>query len=161
MRALHERQYFHDQSSNRFDAYGGLALNQLYDSPIDGLSAKTHKTQVPLGYRVTDVGPSSQQHKQGHVLSSPVKDKDHFLSRDSYMNTKMDDQSNGHAILGAEHSRVSLDRQILHKEDVMRMERKRKVPSQNDEVRIAREVEVHEKRIRRELEKQDILRRKV
>lgn len=33
--------------------------------------------------------------------------------------------------------------------------------SQSEEARIAREVEAHEKRIRKELEKQDILRRKV
>jgi hypothetical protein len=32
---------------------------------------------------------------------------------------------------------------------------------QSEEARIAREVEAHEKRIRKELEKQDILRRKV
>lgn len=32
---------------------------------------------------------------------------------------------------------------------------------QSDEVRIAKEVEAHEKRIRKEIEKQDILRRKV
>lgn len=33
--------------------------------------------------------------------------------------------------------------------------------TQGEEARIAKEVEAHEKRIRRELEKQDVLRRKV
>lgn len=37
----------------------------------------------------------------------------------------------------------------------------RKICQQSEEARIAREVEAHEKRIRKELEKQDILRRKV
>ncbi|KAL2524213.1 homeobox-1 [Abeliophyllum distichum] len=114
----------------RSDAYGHVAMSYLYNSPVDGPTAKSpslmhgngrlHKEYVVEG-RVSSADLSSQSGRQRQPSSPP---------------------RNGEY--------------IPYDEDISQMERKRKI----DEARSGREVQVHEKKIRKELEKHDLLRQK-
>lgn len=141
--------------------------------------------ELPSGYRyqgqVTGLNLLSQQGRANHLVSSASGEYDNVGRTDSYANINIDAHFGAHPISQLENPYIPSDRRIIHEDDVIRFERKRKVRYcilnhfifsknhnscvfiylQSEEAKIAREVEAHEKRIRRELEKQDILRRKV
>ncbi|XP_034673854.1 homeobox-DDT domain protein RLT1-like isoform X2 [Vitis riparia] len=133
-RAFHDHPFHQEKSSTRPDAYGRVGPPHFYDRPIDGPSSETsaflHRTE-----------PSSREYgEQGYVSHARV----------------LSQQDKQERILSSPGDYDSVPRQITHNGDVLRMDRKRK----GEEARITTDAEAHEKRIRKELEKQDILRRK-
>nr|GMC81593.1 homeobox-DDT domain protein RLT1 isoform X2 [Ipomoea batatas] len=115
----------------RSDRYGQVGPSYIYDSPVNGPSAKTLSVtessgNLPREYCAEGHASSAnllfQQSRQGQ-FSSPTGDGEF----------------------------------IPCNEGTSQMERKRKT----DEARTEREVQAHEKRIRKELEKQDLLRKKM
>ncbi|CAI9760178.1 unnamed protein product [Fraxinus pennsylvanica] len=114
----------------RSDAYGHVAKSYLCNSPVDGSTAKSLSLMHGNG----------RPHRE-YVFEGQVSSAD--LSSQS----------------GRQRQPSSPPRYgdfIPHDEDTSLMERKRKI----DEARSGSEVQVHEKKIRKELEKQDLLRRK-
>uniref|UniRef100_A0A5B7A7I4 Homeobox-DDT domain protein RLT1 n=1 Tax=Davidia involucrata TaxID=16924 RepID=A0A5B7A7I4_DAVIN len=142
-RGRHECQFLPDEPSIRSDA-GRLVPSHFYDLPVDGPSGKT-----------SSLVRGNRQLCRGY-FSSPPGDNNSIPHRDSLINIQMDAPVSAHPVLGPENSNASSDKRISNNEDVLQMGRKRK----NVEVRIEREVEVYERKIKKELEKQDILRRK-
>jgi hypothetical protein len=69
----------------------------------------------------------SQQDKRGHVFSSPQRDDDYLLQRDTFANNRTSAQSNSHPIMGPENPNVFSDAQTFHHDTELRLERKRKV----------------------------------
>ncbi|CAK9181860.1 unnamed protein product [Ilex paraguariensis] len=118
------------EPSIRSDAYGRAAPSYLNDSAIDGPSSKT------LPYLQGNGEVSRGYGVQDQVLSvSPLSQQS---KQGLFSSSPMNNDS------------------LPHNEDVFRMERKRK----SDDGRIGKEVQAPEKRIQKELEKQDLLRRK-
>ncbi|KAG8385512.1 hypothetical protein BUALT_Bualt03G0053000 [Buddleja alternifolia] len=118
------------ESKIKTDAYGHMAPSYLYDSPINGPTAKGLSLMHGNGHpprehgvegQVSSIDIYSQPGRQVQFSSSP---------RNADFST--------------------------HNDDNLHMERKRKI----DEGRIGKEVQANEKKIRKELEKQDLLRRK-
>ncbi|XAR66503.1 hypothetical protein NMG60_11012770 [Bertholletia excelsa] len=145
-----------DESKIRSDAYARRILSNFYDSPVECYSANASlllpsNGQPSRGYgvqgQVSSMSLSPQQGRQGY-LSSPSGDKNNAAQRESMVNMQMDVPDSAHPVVGSENPDAS--------DGHVRVEKKRKT----DEARFGRLVEAHEKRIRKELEKQDILRRK-
>ncbi|CAK7350538.1 unnamed protein product [Dovyalis caffra] len=142
-----------DHASVRSDAYGQLAQSPYHDSPVDTLRGRAS----PFGVgQISRARLLSQQDKRGPVFSSPRRDDDYLLQRDTFTVNRTSAQSISHPVMGPENPNVFSDVQAFHNDTELRLERKRKI----DEPRNAREVEACESRMRKELEKQDILRRK-
>ncbi|XP_034893761.1 homeobox-DDT domain protein RLT1 isoform X1 [Populus alba] len=148
----HDAKSSKDHASIRSDAYG-LAQSPYQDSPVDTLRGRAS----PFGAgQISRARLVSQQDKRGHVFSSPQRDDDYLLQRDTFANNRTSAQSNSHPIMGPENPNVFSDAQTFHHDTELRLERKRKI----EEPRTVRDVEAYENRMRKELEKQDILRRK-
>ncbi|THF97876.1 hypothetical protein TEA_015817 [Camellia sinensis var. sinensis] len=152
-----------DEPSIGFDSYGRLIPSNFYDSPVEcpraNPSVLVHGNgQLSRGYgvqgQVQSVSLSSQQGRQGH-FSSPSGDNNCIAQRESLINMQLDASDSAHPAIVPENTDAS-DRHISNSEYGLQMEKKRK----SDESRIGRQVDANEKRIRKELEKQDILRRK-
>ncbi|KAJ6935585.1 homeobox-DDT domain protein RLT1 isoform X2 [Populus alba x Populus x berolinensis] len=148
----HDAKSSKDHASIRSDAYG-LTQSPYQDSPVDTLRGRAS----PFGAgQISRARLVSQQDKRGHVFSSPQRDDDYLLQRDTFANNRTSAQSNSHPIMGPENPNVFSDAQTFHHDTELRLERKRKI----EEPRTVRDVEAYENRMRKELEKQDILRRK-
>ncbi|KAI9395927.1 hypothetical protein POPTR_004G048675v4 [Populus trichocarpa] len=148
----HDAKSSKDHASVRSDAYG-LTQSPYHDSPVDTLRGRAS----PFGAgQISRARLMSQQDKRGHVFSSPQRDDDYLLQRDTFANNRTSAQSNSHPIMGPENPNVFSDAQTFHHDTELRLERKRKI----EEPRTVRDVEACENRMRKELEKQDILRRK-
>ncbi|KAJ6999886.1 homeobox-DDT domain protein RLT1 isoform X1 [Populus alba x Populus x berolinensis] len=148
----HDAKSSKDHASIRSDAYG-LTQSPYQDSPVDTLRGRAS----PFGAgQISRARLVSQQDKRGHVFSSPQRDDDYLLQRDIFANNRTSAQSNSHPIMGPENPNVFSDAQTFHHDTELRLERKRKI----EEPRTVRDVEAYENRMRKELEKQDILRRK-
>ncbi|KAJ6925913.1 homeobox-DDT domain protein RLT1 isoform X2 [Populus alba x Populus x berolinensis] len=148
----HDAKSSKDHASIRSDAYG-LTQSPYHDSPVDTLRGRAS----PFGAgQISRARLMSQQDKRGHVFSSPQRDDDYLLQRDTFANNRTSAQSNSHPIVGPENPNVFSDAQTFHHDTELRLERKRKI----EEPRTVRDVEAYENRMRKELEKQDILRRK-
>ncbi|KAL3738850.1 hypothetical protein ACJRO7_020254 [Eucalyptus globulus] len=79
------------------------------------------------------------------------------FSRESlFFNIQMDAHQGSHPFIGQEDSSTLPDRTILHDTSDLHVKRKRKI----EEAQITRDVEANENRIRKALEKENILRRK-
>uniref|UniRef100_A0A2P2M0N7 Homeobox-DDT domain protein RLT1 isoform X3 n=1 Tax=Rhizophora mucronata TaxID=61149 RepID=A0A2P2M0N7_RHIMU len=163
-RAVHAYQLLQEQSSIRSDVFGQVTQSPYHDLPVDALRARTSPFvhgEEPLS-RVHGVqGQMSHarilpQERNEHVFSSPHRDDDSIMQRESVTNTRVGAHSIGQPIMGSENSSVFSHRQIFQIDTDVQVERKRKI----DEARIAREVEAHQNRIRKEHERRDILRRK-
>ncbi|KAI4296809.1 hypothetical protein L6164_036732 [Bauhinia variegata] len=166
-RAFHEYQFLPNQSSARSDAYGQLTRPHVRDPIMDG-PARTPSfalgnEQIPRNH-VTQ-GHSSRAHllasqdRQGIPYPSPPRDDDGGSQRDSYINGGNiggNPHYTDHPNVGIENPYALSTGQVFHNDTMLRMERKRK----SDDGRMTREVEAPEIRIRKELEKQDNLRRK-
>ncbi|KAL6194334.1 hypothetical protein ACLB2K_035418 [Fragaria x ananassa] len=157
-RSLHEYPYLQDHSSIRPDVYGHVAQSHFHDSAIDGPNARNSpfasgNEQFPRvhgGHGRARL--LSQQERQAVAFASPGDDG--LPQRDAFINGRMSAQYSEPAFIAPESSNVLSDGQI--NDTMLRMERKHK----GEDVRMAKEVEAHEARIRKEMEKQDILRRK-
>ncbi|KAL9355438.1 hypothetical protein Peur_053408 [Populus x canadensis] len=148
----HDAKSSKDHASIRSDAYG-LTQSPYHDSPVDTLRGRAS----PFGAgQISRARLMSQQDKRGHVFSSPQRDDDYLLQRDTFANNRTSAQSNSHPIMGPENPNVFSDAQTFHHDTELRLERKRKI----EEPRTVRDVEAYENRMRKDLEKQDILRRK-
>uniref|UniRef100_A0A6M2E7G3 Homeobox domain-containing protein n=1 Tax=Populus davidiana TaxID=266767 RepID=A0A6M2E7G3_9ROSI len=148
----HDAKSSKDHASIRSDAYG-LTQSPYHDSPVDTLRGRAS----PFGAgQISRARLMSQQDKRGHVFSSPQRDDDYLLQRDAFANNRTSAQSNSHPIVGPENPNVFSDAQTFHHDTELRLERKRKI----EEPRTVRDIEAYENRMRKELEKQDILRRK-
>ncbi|XP_059439894.1 homeobox-DDT domain protein RLT1 isoform X2 [Corylus avellana] len=165
-RVLREYPFLPDQPGIRSDAFGQVAQSHFHDSMADGPTARTSSfmlgnEQLPRVHGVqghtSRVRHSSQQDRQGLALSSPPRDDDRLPERESLTNVRINSQFSDHPIIGPEDSCVASDGQIFQNDAILRKERKRK---SEDAASVARDVEAHEIRMRKELEKQDILRRK-
>ncbi|KAI3456227.1 hypothetical protein Pfo_012890 [Paulownia fortunei] len=118
------------ESKIRADAYGHVAPSYLYDSPVDGPTPKSSSHMHGNGHLPSEHGVEGQVSSMD-IYSQPCR-QTQFSS--SPRNTDF----------------------IIPNDNNLHMEKKRK----SDEARIGREVQAHEKKIRKELEKQDLLRRK-
>ncbi|KAJ6738207.1 HOMEOBOX-DDT DOMAIN PROTEIN RLT2 [Salix koriyanagi] len=148
----HDAKSSKDHASIRSDAYG-LAQSPYHDSPADTLRGRAS----PFGAgQMPRARLLSQQDKRGHIFSSPQRDDDFIPQRDTFANNRTSAQSITHPIMGPENPNVFSDAQTFHHDTELRLERKRKI----EEPRTIRDVEAYESRMRKELEKQDILRRK-
>ncbi|KAJ4830577.1 hypothetical protein Tsubulata_017033 [Turnera subulata] len=162
-RAHHEYQLLQDESSVRSDGYGQISQSPYHDTPVDCLRGRgspfIHASEPPSrvhGGQASRIRLLPQQDKRGNSFSSPHRDDDYLLQRDSFTNNRISAQSVSHPNVGPENPDILSDAQMLQNDTELRMERKRKV----DEGRTGKEAEANEIRLRRELEKQDILRRK-
>ncbi|KAK1268787.1 hypothetical protein QJS04_geneDACA008298 [Acorus gramineus] len=143
-RAPPEHQFLPEQPSMRLDSY-------VYDSPADApmpaAGAFIHENETVL--------PSYPFQSQASNASPGDSMEYRNLShKNAFANIRADTQSGSHPLTGLEI--VSLERQILSEEDASEMERKHK----SEVVRTQKDVEAHEKRIKKELQRQGILRRK-
>ncbi|KAL0397446.1 UNVERIFIED_CONTAM: Homeobox-DDT domain protein RLT1 [Sesamum calycinum] len=118
------------ESKIRADTYGHVAPAYLYDAPVDGPTTKSLSNMHGDVHVAREHGVEGQA-KSMDVYSQPGRQMQFSVSP---RNTDF----------------------MTHNEVNLHMERKRK----SDEARIAREVQAHEKKIQKELEKQDLLRRK-
>ncbi|KAF7803410.1 homeobox-DDT domain protein RLT1 [Senna tora] len=164
-RAFHEYPFLPNHSSIRSDAYGQLAQSHLHDPmdvPTRAPSLVVKNEQLPRVHAAqghsSRVRLSSQQVKQEISYSSPLRDDDAAPPRESYTNINigMNSHFSDHPIVAPENPFALPGGPAFHSDAVLRVDRKRK----SDDSRTAREVEAHEMRIRKELEKQDNLRRK-
>ncbi|KAL2588959.1 hypothetical protein AAZV13_13G202000 [Glycine max] len=165
-RTFHEYPFLPNQSGIRSDVYGQLNLPHLHD-PMDGPT----RTPFPLGNEQQPRVHAPQSHSS-HVrllsqqqdklvitYPSPPRDNDVAPKREPHTNitsTGMNSHLTDHPIVGQDNPYALAGGQVSHNDAVLRMERKRK----SDETKVAKEVEAYEMRMRKELEKQDNLRRK-
>ncbi|XP_024031045.1 homeobox-DDT domain protein RLT1 isoform X2 [Morus notabilis] len=163
-RTLHEYPFLPEPSTSRTDVYGHVAPSHIHNSALDGPTARSSSFAVSNEQLPRIHGNQghasrvrlSQQDKQGVSFPLPPVDDNCLPQKDPFTNTKVNSQISEHPVISPENSYMLSDGQILANDTVLRLERKRKC----EEARIAKEVEAHEIRIRKELEKQDNLRRK-
>lgn len=162
-RALQEYQFLPEQPS-RSDLYERVPQSHFYDSPVATPSSRVPSFPTGSQYVHANDQMAPTYTFQGQVSSSvlPQSAREHFHgnSHDGvsnvspFGNSAADSQIVIHQAMGLEHTFLSSEGRIIQ-DDLNKTERKLK-----SEARIAKEVEAHEKKIRRELEKQDVLRRK-
>ncbi|KAK3184068.1 hypothetical protein Dsin_031354 [Dipteronia sinensis] len=172
-RTLHEYQFLPEQPTVRTDAYERAAPSHNYGSPADNSNARAPSLtiarsfmhaneQVSTGHGFPGQLPSlnllTHQGRRSHLFPSASGEYDNVPRKNS-INTATESNFGAHPLAAVEKACVSSDMRVTNDEDVIRIEKKRKC-LHSDEARIAREVEAHAKRIRKELEKQDIMRRK-
>ncbi|KAL2627394.1 hypothetical protein AAZV13_07G170700 [Glycine max] len=161
-RTFRDNQFLPNKSGIRSDASGQFSQSHLHD-PIEGFvrnppfahgnehlprihATKGHSSRVRL---------LSQQDKQLIPYQSPSRDDDAAPQRELYpniANAGKNSHSTGHQIVGPENLHALPSVQVLHNNATW-IEKKRKSDDAHD-------VEAHEMKIRKELEKQDNLRRK-
>lgn len=122
---MHEYQ---DRSSMRSDAYGQVGHSHMYDSALDGPSARTSymhgNEQMSRAHGLSHVSRgrhASQSDRQGHALSSHPDDED------SLVKIRMNSQYTGHPVIKSESIYTPHDGHILHNDSDVRTDRKRKV----------------------------------
>ncbi|XP_024047743.1 homeobox-DDT domain protein RLT2 isoform X1 [Citrus clementina] len=170
-RTVHEYKFLPEQPTVRSETHEKAASSYPYGSPADGSTARNSSLraghpfmhgseQISSGYgfpgQLPNLNLLSHQGRHSHLLPSVSGEYENILQKNSFISAGMDAHVGGQPITAMDNAFISYDRRVSHDEDVSRTEKKRK----SEEARIAREVEAHEKRIRKELEKQDILRRK-
>ncbi|XP_019423523.1 PREDICTED: homeobox-DDT domain protein RLT1-like isoform X3 [Lupinus angustifolius] len=163
-RTFHEYQYPPKQPSIRSDAFGQYSHQHHLHDPMEG-PARTPSfahgdEQVPRIHAThgPHVRLPSQPDKEVITYPSPPQENNVTPQRESFTNLDSGvtiTHYTDHQIADPESSHAVSDVQNFH-DNAMRIERKRK----SDDARSARDVEAHEMRIRKELEKQDNLRRK-
>uniref|UniRef100_A0A2P2JRC0 Uncharacterized protein MANES_13G141800 n=1 Tax=Rhizophora mucronata TaxID=61149 RepID=A0A2P2JRC0_RHIMU len=168
---LHEYQFLPQQPTVRGNAYERVAISLQHNSPADFHNTRTAalttfspftqaNEQGPLGSGFPSQEPSlshvPHEGKLGHILPSSARDYETVPLKDPFTNIGMDAQFSAHSLYSFDNPSISTDRPFTHSGDILHMERKLK----GEGAKIVREVEAHEKRIRKELERQDILRRK-
>ncbi|XP_057751041.1 homeobox-DDT domain protein RLT1-like isoform X2 [Arachis stenosperma] len=164
-RAFHEYQFLRNQAGPRSDGFGQYPQHHLHD-PMEGPARNTHfahgteqlhRSHATQGHS-SRVRILPQQDKQGIPHPSPPQDDDVASQKQLHtnvVNTGVNSHSTDYQIVGPENPYNPPGGQVSHI-TTMQIEKKRK----SDDARSAREVEAHEMRIKKELEKQDNLRRK-
>ncbi|XP_056171007.1 homeobox-DDT domain protein RLT2 isoform X2 [Syzygium oleosum] len=166
VRPVHEYQFLPEKPTVRAETYervvppyhhGSDSINTRISAGPSFLHANE---PMPSGYglqsRVPVLSLLTPPGKQGPLLSSTPGEYDLDPSKTSSTNLEIENRLGAHSVSALDNPLVSSDRRVIHNEELLRAERKRK----SEEARIQREVEAHEKRIRKELKKQDIMRRK-
>lgn len=166
VRPVHEYQFLPEKPTVRAETYERVV--PPYHGGSDGSNPRIsagppflHANEpMPSGYGLQNRMPTlsllTPPGKQGHLLTSTPGEYDLDPSKTSSTNLEIENRLGAHSASALDNPIVSSDRRVIHNEELLRAERKRK----SEEARIQREVEAHEKRIRKELKKQDILRRK-
>ncbi|CAL9187124.1 unnamed protein product [Musa hybrid cultivar] len=168
-RPLPEYRFLPEQPSVRSEAYDVASQSHYYDSSIDVPNNRV--TSVPSGGKNLHVNDQEapsytfQGQMSGASLRSQQSRKQKIPSdlmeygsaarSDSFPSPASDTQFHTNQVVGLENPHISSDR-TSRDENISWLGRKRK----SDEARTAKEEEAHQKRIRKELEKQDNLRRK-
>ncbi|KAK7400624.1 hypothetical protein VNO78_11847 [Psophocarpus tetragonolobus] len=162
-RTLRDHQYLPSKSGIRSDAFGQFSQSHLHDSmegPVRNPSFSHGSEQLPRIHATqghsSRVRHLSHHDKQLIPYQSPSRDNDVAPQRELYPNTanvETNSHLTDHQIVGPENLYAPPSGQVLHN-NAMRIEKKRK----SDDVQ---DVEAHEMKIRKELEKQDNLRRKI
>ncbi|XP_009406256.2 homeobox-DDT domain protein RLT2 [Musa acuminata AAA Group] len=168
-RPLPEYRFLPEQPSVRSEAYDMASQSHYYDSSIDVPNNRV--TSVPSGGKNLHVNDQEapsytfQGQMSGASLRSQQSRKQKIPSdlmeygsaarSDSIPSPASDTQFHTNQVVGLENPHISSDR-TSRDENISWLGRKRK----SDEARTAKEEEAHQKRIRKELEKQDNLRRK-
>jgi hypothetical protein len=156
VRPIREYQFIPELPSSRTDHSERVSPSHHFGVPLDGsvmrVSAVSagHRDDYKISPQIPNLNLATHQGKPGHVYSPNLVEYD-----SPYQKSYMDTAAQVH-----DDPFVKSEREVGNEDeddDALQLERHRK----NEEARIAREVEAHEKRIRRELEKQDMLRRKV
>ncbi|KAK7246453.1 hypothetical protein RIF29_41321 [Crotalaria pallida] len=156
-----------NQTGIRPEAFGQAGPSRLHD-PVDG---STRTPPFPLGNEQIPRIHASQSHssrvrvmsqpdKHGVPYPSPHQENDVASRRESYTNLAdagMNSHITNHPIVGQDNPYSLPSGQVFHNDAALRMEKKRKSDDSN---RVAKEGEAYEARIKKELEKQDNLRRK-
>ncbi|KAJ8484020.1 hypothetical protein OPV22_016505 [Ensete ventricosum] len=168
-RPLPEYRFLPEQPSVCSEAYDMASQSHYYDSSIDAPNNRV--TSVPSGGKNLHVNDheapsytfqgqmsgaslrSQQSRKQ--KIPSDLMEYGSAARSDSFPSPASDTQFHTDHVVGLENPHISSDR-TAHDENLSRLGRKRK----SDEAMTAKEEEAHQKRIRKELEKQDNLRRK-
>nr|KYP42015.1 Homeobox protein EgHBX4 [Cajanus cajan] len=162
-RTSRDHQFLPKQSSIRSDAFGHCNQSHLHD-PMEGSTRNppfVHGNEHIPKFHATQGHSSrarllSQQDKQLIPHQSPSQDNDVAAQREMYQNRAnvgMHSHFTNRQIVEPENLNALPSGQVLHN-SAMRIEKKRKSGD-------ARDVEAHEMKIRKELEKQDNLRRKI
>lgn len=140
-RAVHEYQFLPEQPTARPDPYErvGPSSSHYYQSPTarspplsTGRPFMHGNELVPTEYGFQSPIPSlsllPQQGRHGHhVVPSVTNDYD-SISRKSYTTSGIDAHfGSTHPIIGLDNAFVSSDRQVRNEDEMLRMERKRKV----------------------------------
>lgn len=140
-RAVQEYQFLPEQPSVRTDTYERVAPSHYYGSPADGPSARPSSVstgrllvhgneQVAPGYGFQGQMPNlnllSQQGRPSHGLSSTSGDHDSIPRKNSFASIGADAHSGSHPTTALDNPFIS-DRRVGNDDDVLRMERKRKV----------------------------------
>uniref|UniRef100_A0A0D9WJQ0 Homeobox domain-containing protein n=1 Tax=Leersia perrieri TaxID=77586 RepID=A0A0D9WJQ0_9ORYZ len=161
-RAVREYQFIPEQSS---DIYERTSHSRYYDVSTEASDSRMstgsrflHGVEKAPGYHGHISGSSHLTlHGRPSVFPSGPTDYEMDPSNINASSVPNEGQYGIPPVVGYENSLAPSDRMVYHDEDAYRIDRKRK---HNEEAKIAKEVEAHEKRIRKELEKQDILNRK-
>ncbi|CAO2813125.1 unnamed protein product, partial [Amaranthus hypochondriacus] len=155
-RALHEYQFLPEQPTVRSESYERVSQSHYYSSPSSRLGNKTpplsngrsyiygHE-EVPVAYG----GPN-------HIMLPTSEDYEAVARKSPYLNMGTESPLNTHLNSGRDSALVPPEMRVNLEEAAGSMERKRKF----DESRVAKEMDAHEKKMRKDLERQDILRRK-
>ncbi|KAF7805973.1 homeobox-DDT domain protein RLT2 isoform X1 [Senna tora] len=171
-RTLHEYQFIPEQPTVRNETYDyeRVASSNHYSS-LDGIShaRSSLSSGKPFfngnetayhGYGYQGHMPGlnllSQQARQNHLLPSASGEKDNVPWKNPFAEVPIDTHIGADPVTQIDRTSMPSDRKVIHEEEVLRFQRKRK----SEEARMQREIEAQEKRVRKELEKQDILRRK-
>lgn len=141
-RPVHEYQFLPQQPTVRGEAYERVAPSYQYGSPLDGHNSKTAASstvrpfvhaneQVPSSYGFPSQLPSlnlmPQEGRQNHLLPSATAEYDNMLRKTSLTNIGVDSQFGALPITALDNPFVPSDRRVTHDEDILRIERKRKV----------------------------------
>ncbi|XP_010556849.1 PREDICTED: homeobox-DDT domain protein RLT2-like isoform X2 [Tarenaya hassleriana] len=164
VRPIREYQFLPEQPSSRVSPphHSGVALDVsvIRATSVPCGHLYSHRDEnVPYGYGHSAQTPNlnlSTLHPKAGYAFSPSSGEYDSVHRKNYTDATAHDNFDDHPIHTVGNPFVLSERNAGNDDDVMRMERKRR----NEEARIAREVEVHEKKVRKELERQDMLRRK-
>lgn len=141
-RTLHEYKFLPEQPTVRSETHEKAASSYHYGSPADGSIARNSSfcaghpflhgsEQKSSGYgfpgRLLNLNLLSHQGRHSHLLPSVSGEYEHVPQKNSFISAAMDAHVGGQPITAMDNAFISSDRRITHDEDVLRMEKKRKV----------------------------------
>ncbi|KAI4341103.1 hypothetical protein MLD38_025869 [Melastoma candidum] len=169
-RPVHEYQFLPEKPTVRAEGHERIASSYHHGSALENTNAGV--PSISSGHQLFDVtdmtsgyGHPSQiptlsllppSRSKSQNLASAAEDYHIDPQKNSTLTLEIENGLGVHPVDAMEDHVLPSDRWFVHKEEILRVEKKRK----SEEARMAREVEAHEKRIRKELKRQDALRRK-
>ncbi|KAL2328175.1 hypothetical protein Fmac_021602 [Flemingia macrophylla] len=166
-RTLHEYQFIPEKPTVRNETYEKVVPSFHYSS-LDGVwhsgtllssgrSFLNGNESAPYGYGIQGQIPGlnllSQQGRQNHLVLSASGENDGSPQKNPFVN---DIHSGAHPISLVDSPLMPSGGRVIHAAELSSSQRKRK----NKEARMHPELEAQEKKIRKEVQKQDILRQK-